>query len=36
MGRQPIPDEYDSLAGVEAGQLLQHPDEGVGVVAGLL
>jgi hypothetical protein len=36
MRRQPVPDEHDALAGVEAGQLLQHPDEGVGVVAGLL
>jgi hypothetical protein len=36
VGRQPIPDEHDSLAGGEAGQLLKHGDAAVGVIAGLL
>ena len=33
MGAQPIPQQHHLVAGIEAGQLLQHADEGVGVVA---
>jgi hypothetical protein len=36
MGRQPIPQQDHPLAGVEAFELVQDPDEGVGGVAGLL
>jgi hypothetical protein len=36
VGAQPVPDEHDSLAGVEGPELVQDADEGVGVVAGLL
>ena len=33
---QPVPDQHHPLAGVEAPELVQDRDEGVGVVAGLL
>ena len=36
MRREPVPDEHHALAGGEAGQLLQHLDAAIGVVAGLL
>jgi hypothetical protein len=33
---EPIPDQHDSMAGVEGGELVEDADEGVGVTAGLL
>ena len=36
VGTQPIPQQHHPLAGVEALELLQHADQGVGVVGVLL
>jgi hypothetical protein len=33
---QPVPQQHHLLAGVEAGQSLEHPDEGGGVVVAVV